>query len=138
MALVYTTPEAVFAKIETILIAAGFKRVDRQHVEDFNNYEYPSAFLNDVTRNRIEVCQNVSHYNPHYGVIVAFTRDDTGSMQTTLNSLIATTISAFSADRTLGGLVTALRTKKVTTDQGYYAPHCVAIIPFEVEYLERG
>jgi len=137
MALTYTTPEAVFAKIQLALETAGFQGVDRQKGLKIDNYAYPGCFINDVMQTRKTLLRNVIDVT-HFVSIPVFEKDTAGTMHTTLNGIIQTALAALKADPTWGGLCMDGTIERVTTDEGFYAPYCVAIIQLKLNYLARN
>jgi hypothetical protein len=134
MSLTFTTAEAVFAKIQTAMTNAGFMQVDRQRGLKIENQEYPGCFINDVMRTRKTICRNLA-YVTHFASVVVFSWDNAGTMATTLNGLIETALSTLATDPTWDGLCLDCTIERITTDEGFYDPHCVAIIHIKLEYL---
>jgi hypothetical protein len=115
----------------------GMQKVDRQHYENFANYAYPSAFLNDLRESRqyflkdvIKVVWSVS--------IVAFDYSEGEGLSTKLNSLLKLVKAKIGSDPTLQGQCYTTKITSVDTDRGFLFPHCVGIFILEIMYLEGG
>jgi hypothetical protein len=138
MALKYGTKETMIAKIASNLLAiTGMKKVDRQHYEDFSNYEYPSCFVNDVRETREYVLKDLIKVLWTV-VVVAFDMSESGDLSTKLNALLVKVKTAISADTTLNGQCYNVKIVSVDTDGGFMFPHCVGIFTLEIVYLEGG
>jgi hypothetical protein len=140
MPLVYATPEQIGASLETALKSIvgvnKLQRVDRQHHEDFDNYAYPSGYINDVRRDITRVLKNVLKVVHTFDIIV-FGRSEGGDLATLLNTLMDDSCAAIIADPTRGGIAYNTRVLRTDTDEGFYEPVYVAAIMVEVHYLAR-
>lgn len=141
MALVYATAEEIGASLVLALKPGivgnnALQRVDRQHAEDFNNAEYPSAFVNDVRREITRVLKDVVRVVHSFDIVV-FNRSEEGDLATKINSLINDTSEALINDPTRGGIAYNTRIIRVVTDGGAYEPIYVAAFEVEVYYLAR-
>jgi hypothetical protein len=137
MSLRYTTPEAVMAYLEArVRLITGVNTVERQRAERFENFEYPSAFINDVRRDRQVACYDLTKVTHTFAVIV-FTRLES-NMITGLNALVENAVTNILADPKCGGLTYSFDVTRVDTDSGVLHPLAAAIIMVEAVYLTRN
>lgn len=140
MALIYATAEQIGENLRTTMLGIvgvnNPKRVDRQHHEDFNNYAYPSCYINDVRRDITRILKDVILVKHTFDIII-FGRSEGGDMATLLNSLIDDSCGAIISDPTRGGFAYDTRIIRIDTDEGYYEPVYVAALAVEVYYLAR-
>jgi hypothetical protein len=135
MGIYFGTREAIAAWLESALLGiSGMKRVDRQHMENFENYEYPSAFLNELRESRKYVCSDVLLITASYTVVI-FSKSEDGNMSTLLNTLITQGLTALTSDGSAGGVAYGVEVASISTDQGFMEPHCAAIFMVNVSYL---
>jgi|GEM_PF-5239438 len=137
----YTTAEDVLldlvADIKTVSVnGRTMKDCERHHQEDYENYEYPSSFLNDVRRDRMRFLQDVIKVT-HTIVVVVFDYSEEGDLGTKLDALIRATVDKILDDVTRGTKVYNTKVVRVVTDEGFLEPHCVGILTLEVSYLSR-
>jgi hypothetical protein len=133
----YGTREEVASSLELSLISvAGMKKVDRQHFENFANYQYPSAFLNEVRDTRQAFLKNVIKVQGMYTAVL-FDKSEAGDLSTKLNSLVNLGLTAILTDVTRGGKAYNTTVVAIDTDEGFMAPHCVAILTIQVLYLSQ-
>jgi len=142
VSLAYTTAEAVASHLRgTILTVVDgdgvkMKECDRQHMEKFDNYDYPSSFLNDVNRVRERLLKDVAKVTHSFAVVV-FHRSEEGNLSTILNALVRDTVDKLTSDPTRGGIARNTRVARIDTDEGFLEPHCAAILQVEVVYLSQ-
>lgn len=137
----YTTAEDVLADLVTdikavVIGSETMKNCERHHQEDYENYEYPSSFLNDVRRDRTRYLQDVIKIL-HTVVVVVFDYSMEGDLGTRLDALIRATIDKILDDVTRGNKVYNTKVVRVVTDEGFLEPHCVGILTLELTYLSR-
>jgi hypothetical protein len=116
---------------------SGMQKVDRQHYENFSNYKYPSAFLNDLRESRQYFLQDVIKVTWSVA-IVAFDYSEGEDLSTKLNALLKKVKTAIDADPTLQNQCYYVKIASVDTDRGFHFPHCVGIFILEIMYLEGG
>ena len=102
----YTTAEDVLADLVTdikavVIGSETMKNCERHHQEDYENYEYPSSFLNDVRRDRTRFLQDVIKVL-HTIVVVVFDHSEAGDLGTKLDALIRATVDKILDDVTRG------------------------------------
>lgn len=137
-ALYFTTREAITAYLETALKnISGMKKVDRQHYENFAEYDYPSAFLNEIRDTRRTHLLDIIEVKSLYTAII-FSKSETANLSTILNGLIQSGLTALLADQTCGGKAYSVDIQSVNTDEGFLAPHCAAIFMVEIMYLSTN
>ena len=137
MSVRYTTKEAIAAKLyDKINAVSQFQnRVERQYVE-VGTYEYPGVFINDVRETRRRVLKDAVHV-VWTALLILYVFDEGTTLSTTLNSTLASLISAVKADPTLDNLVYNTKIIQVDTDEGFLRPHGVALLTTEVEFLTQ-
>lgn len=137
--LIYTTKEAITQHLEdtiTTMIQAQNPngKVDRQHFEDFGNYEYPSAFLNEVRDTPKRYARDLTKMVSMYTIIL-FDHSEAEELSTKLNSLVKLGKEALLESPTRGGIAYNTNIVSIDTDEGFLFPHCVAVFTVEVTYL---
>lgn len=138
MAIYYGDKETMMARLEANIEAiTGMQRVDRQHYEDFNNYAYPSAFINDIREDRTYILQDVVKVDWSV-VVIAFDMSESENLDTKLNALTKLVKAKLHSDTTLNSKAYTLTIGGVDTDRGFMFPHCVAIFSLNIMYLEKG
>lgn len=141
MGIHFGNKETMLAKLETnigaiVVGARSMKKVDRQHYENFENYEYPSAFINDVREPRTPYLKDVVKVLWSV-VVIVFDHSEGDDLSTKLNALIAATKAKLKSDTDLNGQAYTVKTVQIDTDEGFLFPHCVAIFTLEILYLSQ-
>jgi hypothetical protein len=136
MAIHFGDKETMLLRLEAILHTAGMQRVDRQHYEDFDNYTYPSAFINDIRETRRGFLHDVWRVNWTVA-IVAFDYSEAAVLSTKLNVLLKTIKTAVNNDYTLNGQAYSIVIDDVSTDAAIAFPHCVGLFSVSIMYLEK-